>query len=568
MFLLFVGWAVVVTWPLTSNIATYVAGDLGDPLEYAWMIGWGGHAITAQPLALFDSNMFFPLENTLVFSENLLGLAIPMAPLTRLTGNAILSTNVAILLSIAIGSFGVRRLAMALGAHGGVATLAGLAFAVAPYRVASIAHVHVLAIHFLPFALLAFLRLVRNPTFRGAGVLAAIVGAQWWTSMTGGAMTLLVVATAGVWWLVVRRDAAAIRVVAVAAGACVAGLLLAAPVVVAYRAAVEDHPNYSHPEIEVLDNSATPSAYLFPHRGGGLTRSAYAALAERFEPARSGHEKTLFPGAYLALATVAAVVVAAAGVASRRSHSAPLHNGASAMTAPLLLCGLIALLGFALSLGPKWGGADDGFPLPFALFDKVGVGLGRVPARFGVLVTFALALATALVLGRLRGRFLHAFVALSALLLIVEAWPNAVQPSRAPELTEAHRALRGTDRTVLVLPTTEWINGEIVEFPSVVREAQILWLSTANYRPMVNGYAAFLPQAYVDITKGLQIFPSESSMALLGRLRVDTVIVETSLLADTPWVDVSHHLAAWPGVRLLAEDGTTQVWDISQAADP
>ena len=61
--------AVLMHPELVLNLGEDIPKDLGDPLPQAWQIAWGGHALAHQPLDFFQSNMYWPLKNTLAFSE-------------------------------------------------------------------------------------------------------------------------------------------------------------------------------------------------------------------------------------------------------------------------------------------------------------------------------------------------------------------------------------------------------------------------------------------------------------------------------------------------------------------
>ena len=67
--------AIVMTWPLVLNLGTDIPRDIGDPLAEAWQPAWGGHALVHQPLHFFQSNQFWPLHDTLAFSDALVGYA-------------------------------------------------------------------------------------------------------------------------------------------------------------------------------------------------------------------------------------------------------------------------------------------------------------------------------------------------------------------------------------------------------------------------------------------------------------------------------------------------------------
>ena len=543
------------TWPLAGRMATHVPGDLGDPLENAWIFGWGAHAFLEQPRAIFDANMFFPSPSSLAFAESMLGLSIPVAPVFWLTGNAVLAVNIATIAVLAISGWAMFRLVLELAGSPSAAAFAGTAYVLLPYRIAAVPHVHVLATHLLPLALLVAVRVARRDGFRWRAALglAVVLGAQLWASLTAGMITLAAMGVACVWLVLVRRAEALAPVGAVVAGVA-GGVLLAAPLLLTYSEARDANPEYGHPQIEVVQNSATLSAYAFPPAGGPVADDVYDDLADANRPVYTPQEKTLFPGVVLSAA--AAIALLGAGLFALRRE--PAKGSGLAL--------LLAAAGLVLSFGPKLGAAEDGIPLPFAIVEAiVPGGLTRVPARFGALVLLGLVVIVGVVIGRLPRKPRRAVALVIAIAIAVEAWPSSVATARAPELTDAHRALAGTNRRVVALPMLEYtVEGALV-FPSVPREAIHLWYSTANFRPLVNGYGAFLPGPYVTTAKVMQTFPDEASIAHLHASSIDTVVVEMAMVPGTRWDGVSERLAAWPGAKLMDRAGSTEVWAIENA---
>ena len=57
------------------HLGETIPKDLGDPLPQSWQVAWGGYALGHQPLDFFQSNQFWPLDDTLAFSDALLGYA-------------------------------------------------------------------------------------------------------------------------------------------------------------------------------------------------------------------------------------------------------------------------------------------------------------------------------------------------------------------------------------------------------------------------------------------------------------------------------------------------------------
>ena len=110
----------------------------------------------------------------------------------------------------------------------------------------------------------------------------------------------------------------------------------------------------------------------------------------------------------------------------------------------------------------------------------------RVPARFTLVATLCLSMAAAILIARLRQRWIGIAVAAIALM---EVWLRPIPLWPLPPLLDA-MALTPTARAVLELPV-----GNAQEFPALYR-------SMFHRRPLVNGYSGYTPRAY-DELRGL-----------------------------------------------------------------
>jgi hypothetical protein len=154
--------AVITTHPLWLHLADAVPGDIGDPLLNTWILAWDSHALLTDPLHLFDANIFYPLPHTLAYSEHLLSTAALVLPLGLVSGEPVVAYNLSLLLSFPLAGLGMYLLVLHWTHRRQAAFLAGLALAFAPYRLASIAHLQLLSIQWLPFSLLALDRLLHQ----------------------------------------------------------------------------------------------------------------------------------------------------------------------------------------------------------------------------------------------------------------------------------------------------------------------------------------------------------------------------------------------------------------------
>ena len=146
--------AVVMNWPLLLHLGETIPKDLGDPLPQSWQVAWGGHALGHQPLDFFQSNQFWPLDDTLAFSDALLGYA-PAGLIGSGPEDAVDRYDLLFLFAYALCFFGAYLLARELGLGPGGAAIAGAAFAFAPFRLEQDGHLQVISSGGIPLALAA-----------------------------------------------------------------------------------------------------------------------------------------------------------------------------------------------------------------------------------------------------------------------------------------------------------------------------------------------------------------------------------------------------------------------------
>ncbi len=152
--------AVAITHPLWLHLADAVPGDIGDPLLNTWILAWDAHALLTDPFHLFDANVFYPLPNSLAYSEHLFSTAALIMPLGLVSGEPVFAYNLSLLLSFPLAGLGMYLLVLRWTHRREAALLAGAVFAFAPYRLAAIAHLQLLTVQWLPFSLLAVDRLL------------------------------------------------------------------------------------------------------------------------------------------------------------------------------------------------------------------------------------------------------------------------------------------------------------------------------------------------------------------------------------------------------------------------
>lgn len=490
--------AVAMTWPLVIHLGSRLPGDpsnAADPLLETWTLAWGGHALLHAPFHFFDANTFWPLRDSLAFSDSLAGFA----PVTLAGGGthaAVVGYGVLFLVTYVLAFVGAYVLAREFGFGIAGSALAGAAFAYAPFRLSQQNHLHVLASGGIALSLAL---LVRGHRRRAPGVVVAGWLVALWQISLGWNLGLpfaylLGVLTLGtvLWWWrrpdhrpprrVLRADLAG--AVAAAAGA----LLLALP----YLHVVQRHPEARRTPDVLFFFSPTPKALIAAPRQDRVW--GHATSRSRAEPA---DEKSLFPGATV-------LVLGAVG----------LLWGRQPRRLRLGLAGCVLILA-VLSLGFGFHGGRATYRL---LYDYAPGWQGlRTPGRIATFTSLALALLAAggadrAVAAARRFGMRAAIAAGCALsvLVLIEGYGTIgrIAPPARPS------AVADATPPVVVLPADDDLTNAVAMFWSIGR-----------FEPVVNGWSGFHPRAYVDLASRLEHFPDRDSIRALRAYGVRTVIV-------------------------------------------
>ncbi len=536
---------------------THTPGDYGDSFLLQWLLRWDFHALVTRGSPVFDPNIYWPHENTLLFTDTELAIA-PVAGVIAALTDWTIAYNVIYLSGWVISLAATHLLARWLGASRPAAVLAALVFTFSAVRLGHYNHFQLQFSYFVPLSLYLLLRFLdERRWWQAAGVGACFAA----TFLNAGyvavalAPTLAIVAAG---WVVATRFRPGPRLLRGVALAGLVAFVPTAPVLATYRT-LDDHlqRDYYHPE------ALTPRHLLAPVDGTWF----YGWLASR---TNAPYENRLFPG-FIAIGLGAAGVVArAAGRGRKGDGGFPEPDGGEAGSGPslaerarvqrrgVLLIAGASLVPFVLAFGKYQTVQGRRIPLPFTLVaDWPGFQSIRAFGRFAVVPVLAGALVAAVGYDRLlRGRPAATRRAVALVvggLMLLEYKGNIVMAPRIdrPELTAVNHALaRLPHAAVLELPmgdsrTPAWA---FVEAPRLV-------LSSIDWRPRVNGYSGYEPTGYhhtLDVLNSLDDGGPASAEALarIQHLRIAYIVVRlTPPDGDTRALGASY----------LDEDGARRV---------
>ncbi|WP_051808128.1 hypothetical protein [Streptomyces sp. NRRL F-2664] len=531
--------AVAMTWPAAPDAATTIPQDIHDPLQQAWQVAWGGHALSTAPASVWDANPFFPERSSLAFSDSLLGYA-PLGMIGDGATAAVARYNLIYILLHALAFFGAYALTRQLGAHAPGALVAGLAFAYAPWRLAHGGHMNILSTGGIALALAMLARGhgftlregYQSGRARPIWVLAGWAVAAWQMTLSfaigipfGYALAVIVLIMAVAWLRGHRPDQPRQVLISDLSG----GALFAVTTCLMAMPYLQLAKTYPYARRSVAD-----LAVFSPPLRGMLTAPAESWLwGQSHQEVRATlafpPEMALLPGFFLIGLAVIGLGLSAWRVRTR-----------------LWLAGTTVLAGY-LALGTQaWGQGEYGYVFLFQHLP--GLDAIRTPGRLVVWVTLLLAVLAAGAVSAIcdrahaitenqrpsHPRILTRLAVLAPVLLVTVECMNLTPHPRVPGTPAALRNVQGP---VLVLPSDPAID-----------QAAMLW-STYNFPRIVNGISSFSPISQHEIRAASVNFPSTESIAYLRRTGVRTVVVLRDRIPGTPWQHVSFTPGADSGVR-------------------
>jgi hypothetical protein len=494
--LLFVALSIAHTWPLATAPGTLSRNDNGDTLLIEWSLAWVAHQLPHDPLHLFDANIFYPAKHTLAFSEHLFTLSLMGAPLHWLSASPVLVYNLLLLAGFTLTGWVTCLVVHRWTADWMAGIVAGSIMAFNAHSLTRLPHLHALHMEFLLLTLFALDRALRDPTTRSALVLALSFVLQALTSnyhmiFALAALLASVLARPSDW--TGARFGPAARTLALAG---VVSAICVFPFLLPYYHAREDY-GLTRGLREVADYSASLNDYLATG-----ARVHYATWSERFY-ARSG--TALFPGVLpLVLAAVAAATPSIVRDARAR------------------MCLAVGVIGFVLSFGTSM----PGYTLLYRAIPLLqGI---RATNRIGYLVVVSVATLAGFAVAGLRrrwsGRRWLGAATLAAIAIVnLEALRAPLWYKPYEGISPIYDRLAAERRAVVV---------EFPLYPNRVYfgNAPYMLNSTRHWKPLVNGYSAFIPPGFYQICDALASFPAPDAMRALRGAGVTHVVVHNESL--------------------------------------
>jgi hypothetical protein len=497
---------VYISWP--QALRPTMVADHFDPYFSTWRLGHIAHALVRDPLHLFDGNIFYPLKDTLAFSDAILLPGIVGAPFMWAGLSPTLVYNLMMLAGFVGSGAGMYILARHLSGSAPAALLATAVFALLPYRTEHLMHLEMQWAGFIPLTLWAVHRTAEEGRARHAVMTGVFLWLQFLSCIYYGVFLALMLLVFVPLLAAIKGHVRARTFIPRLAGAAFVAAVLTLPYALPYIRAARTVGQRD--VLEIAKYSATPASYF---ASNALNR-VWGWTADRF----GSMELRLFPGAI-------ALIFALAAAAHPRRRLVLVYVATAA---------LVIELSFGL----------NGTLYPAMLGHISALQGFRALARFGMIVGCLVSVLAALGFEALKqrapsgGRW-GAFATLMAVALVLESanrpMPlSAAVPAKPAPLYDAVR--RAGTRPMIELPLP--LRGE---FPGLDPnyEAWSLW----HWRPLVNGYSGYYPQSYQQLLRAMERFPDERSIAMLRDRDVQFVILHRDFYDATAYTELELKLA-------------------------
>lgn len=622
--LLYVALTLLLAYPLTTDPAGRLLSTGPDPNLFMWILAWDTHALTHNPLAIFDANIYYPELHALAYSENLIGSAPFAAPVLWLTGNAVLAMNVVSLLSSVLCGLGAFFLARRIGVSTPAGVLSGLVFAFSPPHFLRFDQLHLTTIQWMPFSLAFLHTYLKEGRPRDLRAAAAFFTLQALTSGHGAAFLLTgILVLIGCRLALGERPAVMRRIRDLG----IRGTLLLAPtllILVPYRSVqtamhltrgVADwttepssflaSPTHVHAfalsALGLARINDTANAYLFP---GYLPLLLAAAAFLQRRASRSPEPpapRSCFSPAALSLEVAAAMSLALATWSSILGPVRPrlgdtvlfsIRRPWRMWIAFVLIA--VARLAIArrspLDAGPRLRRMSDAVrrwaainrrndALAYVAITLVSVWLAAgQPARLWTLVYWLpglnfirvpsrFMLLAVLGLAVLAGIGFDRLTARLAMprrraLAAIAGIGLVAEFSAVPLGTEAYRVdIPAIDRWLASQPTP-FVVAELPEGGERLHTEYMLH-STAHWQKTIEGYSGFRPPLHEQLYRELAHFPDDTTLERLRQIGVNYIVVHTDLYSPQEWPTVERRLTAFQDrLALTHVEGTGRVYAI------
>jgi len=478
----------------TRNVILFFADSTpcgaGDSVMFAWNFWWVAEQLSEGKLFFHCDYAMLPFGVRTVYHTTIPLHCVVLAPITWLWG-PLVSSNIHLILSFALGGFGMALLVRFLTGSNLAGLCGGIVFAFSTtHWYHAIGHYNLTATELLPFCLLFLLKWMREHRATNLVIASGLLALNLYNDYTTTVILGLCALPIFVLGLVreLRRGALKRTISTITVSFALFGVVAFPVGYYAHEFSSLFDNSWGKNSGLAVSNSPDLLSYLLPdahswYATQSLQQGRLAGLTA------GGLDRQQFFGIF-------ALALSCFGVTALRKRDLAL---VLCLMAGLLVCLLI-------SLGPKpeFGGMRfiPGLLSPFKLLMSLPFLEGlRIPGRFGlgVVLTGAIfvGVGSAWVFSKVRGKETTAILlVLVAGLLFAEKVHKPLFAGKFSTLPvcEALPTLSPKPRGIVITPFHVWSGESLTGSFPFVDPTVMLFYQTVHHTPMINGFAARIPK--------------------------------------------------------------------------
>lgn len=512
--------AIIITYPLAFQMTTHTS-SLGDEYLIIWIQNWVIHALSTNPLQLFNANIFYPYQNSLAFSDVFITTSIFAMPFLFLVKEPVITFNITLLLSIALLGFAIFCLAYYVTKNILASFLAGILVIFSPVVLDKMTHIQILAIWGVPFAILFFIKFIDTKKFSNFIISVFIFILQTYNSFLPGYFIIFSYVCIFVVSYCINKKIIGLFIQKKVILTTIAVFFLLAPLLLPYYF-VSEKFEFKRDIRDAIHLGLQPEDLLVASSYSRL-QGILGKYISQVDYTDKNEVKVGFIGGLFSLLSIVSIIYLI------RRKKERVRNALFFLW--ISIFGLIVSFGPALHLFRKT--IHDPFPiiLPYAVlyYSIPGFNGLRNAARFEMLFVLGMSVCVALFLSAITKKWSmqsRVFFFLCLFMGVIMEFHNPdrfVPIQQKKEFPKVYQEINTlvSNAVIIELPIYTWYMS-----PYSGEERVREYYATAHFRKMVNGASGFSPLSWEkSVVEIMQSFPTEKSLKKLHDEGITHLIV-------------------------------------------
>lgn len=507
-----------ITYPLIVHLSNLIV-EPTDGLYINWIINWNIHSFTNNIANIFNTNIFYPYQNTLAYSDIYITSALLAFVPTKIIGEPAVAYNFIFIFSLISFGFSTYLLSQYITKNHLASVISGTLVSFSAYTLTKPMHIQLLNIGWVPLSILFFIKFLDYKKYKYLLASAIFFVVQIYNSFLPGYFIVFSCLFLSVYYLMKRKiKLKEINIFKVFI-LIVFIFIAVVPVVIPYYQVSREF-NYVRDIRDSIRFANRPEYILYP---GFATRLDNLLINTFYKNDKGPFTYDGFIGATFLILSVLVIIYRI------------IYRKKKFILFDIFI--VIGVFGFILSLGPvfQWGGhvIKHPFiiPLPYALFYYLIPGFNglRNSARWEMLFLFSFSICIGIFLSNYFKGKSNAFKFLLSMLicmfvLLEFKFPyNYYQIPTKEKFPRVYSFVKDLPKNSVIseFPIYNWGT-----FPDLFSESRREYYSTLSFRKTFNGGAGFDPPPWQKkVTYLIKYFPNDDSIKLLKKNGVNYIVL-------------------------------------------